>query len=153
MGANLRACGNTTRVDSRHERVGLTVAAKRKPAFKRGGLHRLVCPCCPTYGYYTVAMLEDAGLPVCWREGCGETLQPERLELALLIGADDAPVMRAYASKVNSVMHGQASHVQRGRDVESPEWRALEAISAEQRKISRARRLSALAPAPEPMPF
>lgn len=121
--------------------------------FKRSGLHRLTCEACPTYGYFTVATLEDAGLPTCWREGCGATLQPERIELALLIGADDAPVMSAYRAKVGSVAHGQASHYAKGRALESPEFRAVESISREQRKAARARRIAAILPTPEPMPF
>ncbi len=121
--------------------------------FKRGGLHRLTCTHCPTYAYMTVAMLEDAGLPRCWRDGCAGTLQPDRVELALLIGAEDAPVMSAYRAKVSSVAHGQASHYMRGRAVESPEFRAVESISREQRQEARKRRLAALLPTPEPMPF
>jgi hypothetical protein len=35
------------------------MAAKPRP-FKRAGLHRLECPDCPCYGYFTVAMLEAA---------------------------------------------------------------------------------------------
>lgn len=118
--------------------------------FKRGGLHRLECASCPTYGYYTVAMIEDAGLPVCWREGCGDTLQPARIELALLLGADKAPVMAEYSAKVNSVARGQVSHVARGREVESPEFRALfgskdePGLIEQQRELARARRMAGL---------
>lgn len=121
--------------------------------FKRTGLHRLTCTACPTYGYFTVAMLEQAGLPRCWRDGCGETLMPDRIEVALLLGVDDAPVMAAYRAKVGSVAHGQASHYAKGRELESPEFRAIESISREQRKAARERRIAAILPTPEPLPF
>src|SRR4051812_13276207 len=64
--------------------------------FKRSGLHRLSCPSCPTYAYLTVATLEDAGMPRCWREGCGDTLEPERLELAILLKLEDHPLVQAW---------------------------------------------------------
>lgn len=121
--------------------------------FKRTGLHRLECPVCSCYGYFTVAMLEDVGLPRCFRDGCGETLQPARIELALMLGAEDAPIYHAYAAKVGSVAHGQASHYMKGRECESPEYRAIESISREQRKAARQRRIAAILPVPEPMPF
>ena len=121
--------------------------------FKRTGLHRLECPTCPCYGYFTVAMLEAAGqLPSCFTRGCGERLQPARIELALMLGAmaADAPVMVAYERKVHSVAHGQAWS-RKGQA--SPEMRAAEIIAAEQRKAARQRRIQALMPTPDPMPF
>jgi hypothetical protein len=96
---------------------------------------------CDGYVYGTVADLEK-GLPAC---RCGETFQPQRLELAMLLEADDAPVMRAYVSKVSSVAHGQAWTGRSG--LAQPEQRAYEEISREQRKAARGRRLSALADA------
>jgi hypothetical protein len=91
--------------------------------FSRKGLHKLECAGCDGYAYYTIATLERRGLPRCgW---CEETMQPTVLELALEIGADDAPVMQAYRAKVNSVAKGQASHYSKGADLESPEFRAL----------------------------
>jgi hypothetical protein len=62
------------------------MAAKPRP-FKRAGLHRLECPDCPCYGYFTVAMLEAAGeLPACFAVGCGARMMPTELELAVLLG-------------------------------------------------------------------
>jgi hypothetical protein len=117
-------------------------------AFKRTGLHRLNCPVCAGYTYSTVANLETVGLPRC---ACGETFQPERLELAMMLGADDSPVMAAYERKVSSVAHGQAWTGRSGLD--DPSQRAYAEISREQRKASRERRLMALMPAAEPMAF
>lgn len=131
--------------------------------FKRGGLHKIACPDCSCYGYFTIAMLEEAGLPACFRQGCGATMQPERIEAALLLGADDAPIMSAYMAKVSSVAHGQASHYMKGRELESPEFRALfgdpkdvkryPGLIREQRAESRRRRIAAILPTPEPMAF
>jgi hypothetical protein len=120
------------------------VAAK----FKRTGLHRLDCPMCPGYAYGTVANLESVGLPVC---ACGERMQPARIELALMLEADDAPVMTAYRSKVSSVAHGQAWTGRGG--LEQPEQRAVDHIAREQRHAARQRRIAALMPVAQPMPF
>jgi hypothetical protein len=128
---------------------------KRRPAgkpdgaspFKRAGLHKLTCPECPGYAYVTVAMLETIGYPVC---PCGRDLEPERLELALLLGRDDLPIVRAYADKCSSVAHGQAHTGRDASTLESPEFRALYGNDREpgllelQRRDARARRLSAL---------
>jgi hypothetical protein len=131
--------------------------------FKRSGLHRLECPMCSCYGYFTVAMLEDVGLPECFRKGCGETMQPAKIELAMMLGADDAPIMHEYEAKVQSVAKGQAPHYAKGRELESPEFRALygnpkdrkrePGLIAIQRSNARQRRIMALMPAPEPMAF
>jgi hypothetical protein len=118
--------------------------------FKRSGLHRLECESCDGYGYFTVAQLEAKGMPACW---CGERLVPQRVELALMLGVEDAPIMAAYRAKVSSVAHGQASHYAKGRELESPEFRAVESISRDQRRAARARRIAAILPTPEPMPF
>jgi hypothetical protein len=90
--------------------------------FSRKGLHRLECPMCPCYGYFTVAMLEAAGeLPRCFARGCGETLQPTELELAMLLDAEDSRPMVEYRRECNSVAKGQASHYMLGHKCEAPE--------------------------------
>jgi hypothetical protein len=90
--------------------------------FTRKGLHKLECGQCDRFAYFTIATLESAGLPRCgWCEG--ETMQPTVLELALELGAEDAPVYRAYQDKVNSVAKGQAWNG--GSGYESPEFRAI----------------------------
>lgn len=120
--------------------------------FKRTGLHRLECPVCPCYGYFTVAMLEAAGeLPSCFSRGCGETMVPARIELALMLDCDDAPVMLAYRAKCSSVAHGQAWTGKSG--LAQPEQRAFESISRDQRVAARQRRIAALLPTPEVLPF
>lgn len=117
--------------------------------FKRSGTHPLECEQCDAYVYATVASLEAHGMPIC---GCGGTFQPRRLELALMLGLEDLPIVRAYGAKIASVMHGQAPMVQRGQSdhLESPEFRALYGSDKEmglleqQREQARARRLAAL---------
>lgn len=92
--------------------------------FSRKGLHKLECAMCDGFGYFTIATLEAKGLPKCgWCEA--ETMQPTVLELAIELGADDAPVMSAYQAKVNSVAKGQAWTGGDASGYESPEFRAL----------------------------
>src|SRR3954452_5056940 len=100
--------------------------AKPRP-FKRAGLHRLECPDCPCYGYFTVAALEAAGgLPACFVLGCGARMMPTELELAMLLEVD-APVVHAYTVECESIAHGQAGAVgyghgrNAGRVLETPE--------------------------------
>jgi hypothetical protein len=126
---------------------------KRTPrSFKRGGLHKLAC-FCGNYTYGTVAALERYGLPTC---GCGERLEPERLELALLLDLD-LPVVREYRRRAHRKTMAQSAHARRpcadSSGFASMEMRALAEISAEQRAQARARRLNALLPAAEPLPF
>lgn len=63
------------------------MARKNKtPApFTRKGLHRVVCDECQGFGYFTIAQLEQRGMPACW---CGERMRPERYELAAALGMD-----------------------------------------------------------------
>jgi hypothetical protein len=126
--------------------------------FKRSGLHRLNCPACSGYTYSTVASLETVGFPRC---ACGEQFEPERVELALLLGRDDLPVVRALFDRTENKEDSQLRSVGR-RGVEARlragvlnnmSVRALDEIRAEQAGIARRRRLAALVPAPEPMPF
>jgi hypothetical protein len=131
----------------------------RPRAFKRGGLHRLECPDCPCYGYFTVAALEAAGgLPACFVLGCGAQMMPTELELAMLLGAD-CPVVRAYESECQSIAHGQAFAVghghgrNAGRTLETPELKAAERVAKRRRDAALSNRLQALKPAAAPMAF
>jgi hypothetical protein len=122
--------------------------------FSRKGLHRLECPACPGYAYSTVACLETVGQPSC---PCGETLQPTELELAFILGAEDSRPMVEYLRKCNSVAKGQAgpgsAHLADTSHYESPEEQAAKFVEKSRRQSARARRLAALLPAPQPMPF
>lgn len=126
--------------------------ARKSSPFKRTGLHRLECVSCAGYAYSTVAQLETVGLPSC---ACGADFTPDRLELAMLLGLYDAPVALEYAAKVRSVEHGQAApgrarpHV-RFRD---PTLLAAEHVERNRATMARQRRLGAIAPTPDPMPF
>lgn len=121
--------------------------------FKRSGLHRLECQNCPGYAYLTVACLETVGLPVC---ACGGRLVPERLELALMLGVD-APIVAEYQRRTARKESGQypASRrpCQASGALADMGARAAAEIVAEQRQESRQRRLSALMPTPEALPF
>jgi hypothetical protein len=129
--------------------------------FKRGGLHRLECASCPTYGYYTVAMLEDAGLPVCWRRGCGDTLMPTEVELALMMDLDDSPLVVAWRemthgkelSQQRSVGWERAAERRAAGTLNRMDAKALDEMRAERSRAARARRLNALMPVAEPMAF
>jgi hypothetical protein len=135
------------------------MAAKPRP-FKRAGLHRLECPDCPCYGYFTVAMLEAAGgLPACFAVGCGARMMPTELELAVLLDVD-APVVREYESECGRIAHGQAWSAGNGRgigqamrELEAPEMKAAARLAARRRDVARSNRLRAIAPVPTPMPF
>ena len=125
--------------------------SKAPKPFSRQGLHRLECDC-GAYTYATVANLEAHGLPLC---RCGGEHLPDRLELAQLLGLEDAPVVLEYERACNSVSHGQAGP---GRHRIMPNFRAPELIASERVERNRAtaarkRRLNALKPALEPMPF
>jgi hypothetical protein len=111
---------------------------------KRQGLQKLVCVECDARCYMTLSTVR-AGLPAC---ACGGGFTPEDLELAMEILPADRleanPAYREYVRQASSVMHGQASHVQRGRKVRQPEQVAFERLEAERRASARARRLSGL---------
>jgi hypothetical protein len=92
--------------------------------FKRSGLRRLNCPACSRF-------------------------EPERVELALLLGRDDLPVVRALFDRTENKEEARL----RAGVLNNMSVRALDEIRAEQAGIARRRRLAALVPAPEPMPF
>lgn len=133
------------------------MSVQPKP-LKRTGLHRCSCPHgCDTFAYMTVSAIERGPLPLCGE--CGARLLPDHPELAAkVLGPDDwashpwlAEFMRACAS----VDHGQASHVQRGRNVKPRDELAYSRVMDIMRAESRARQLAGLRRpvAPEPMPF
>jgi hypothetical protein len=137
------------------------MAAKAKP-FSRKGLHRLECPACSCYGYFTVAMLESAGeLPECFARGCGETMMPAELELARILGLDEAPVVQAWVDLARRKEMGQKPaqiRASRGKPGELANmWdRAaaeLESARREQARNRRGRRWQAPAATVEAMPF
>lgn len=141
-------------------RTNREAKAERKP-FSRKGLHRLECGSCDGFLYATIATLEARGLPRCgW---CQDTMHPTMLEVALMIGDDNAPAMSAYREKVSSVAHGQAHTGRDPKSMESPEFRALfgdvkrpdrdPGLIAQQRADMRRRKIAALLPTPAPMPF
>lgn len=117
--------------------------------FKRGGLHRLECDC-SNYTYATVAALETHGRPVC---PCGETFTPERLELCMLLGLETADAVLEYERELSSVTHGQAP-VGRSRGIDyKAEPIALERVERRRSQLALKRRLTAIAPVAEPLPF
>ena len=84
---------------------------------------------------------------------CGETFVPERLELAMLLGLEDAPAVAEYRAELSSVMHGQA-RVGRGNGQDyAAEPVALERVERRRRELALKRRLAAIMPTPEPLPF
>lgn len=128
--------------------------SKAKPTWKRSGLHRLECVNCPGYVYATVAMLETHGLPSC---PCGGRLVPERLELALLLGVQDAPIVADYrartAAKERAQMPAAKRPCQASESLNDMGARAAAEIQLEQRLQSRQRRMAAILPTPEALPF
>lgn len=123
--------------------------------FRRAGLHRLECPLCPCYGYFTVAMLERAEqLPACFTRGCAGQLLPVEVELAELLGLEDCAAVDEYRREVESIWHGQESHAHRlDRNLRDPHDLAMSRIVKRRRDDARKRRVTALKPATEPMPF
>lgn len=128
------------------------MAAKRRRGpgpFSRQGLHRLECDC-GAYVYATVSGLETHGIPQC---ECGARFTPERVELAMLLGLEDAPAVVEYQRVLSSVMRGQA-RVGRGNGTDyRPEPVALARVESERRALARQRRVSAILPTPEALPF
>jgi hypothetical protein len=122
-------------------------------AFKRAGLHPLDCPSatCHGYVYATVAQLEALGLPCC---PCGTAYVPREVELAELLGLEDCAAVDEYRREIESVWHGQEAHASRlGRTLRDPHELAMSRIVKRRRDDARRRRVSALLPTPEPMPF
>lgn len=126
---------------------------------KRSGLHRLECAMCATYVYATVAQLEQHGMPLC--PVCQQAFEPERIELALMLGRDDAPVVVAWRDLTQAKMMSQdrslghqevLARISAGT-LNRMDARALDEIREAQRKASRARRIAAIMPVPEPLPF
>lgn len=116
-------------------------------------MHRLNCTGCDAYVYATVAMLEKHGCPVC---ACGQPFTPERLELALTIGVDH-PAAAELEARTYRKVRAQQPHARfNGSQLASTDelqLRALLEISAEQRQTARERRLRAIQPTPDDIPF
>jgi hypothetical protein len=73
---------------------------------------------------------------------------PEDLEVAALVmprgELEEVPAWREYVRECSSVLHGQASHVQRGRQVRPAEMVAAERVARQAKHAARERRLSGL---------
>lgn len=134
--------------------------------FSRKGLHRLECGMCPCYGYFTVAMLEQLGeAPDCLARECIGRLEPTELDLAFMLGLDDAAVVvrwrelthNSELSQLRSVRGTQRAAERRSLGTLNPmDVKAADEIRQERRENARAARLAALRPAPrvpDPMPF
>lgn len=122
-------------------------------SFKRAGLHPLDCPsaACQGYVYATVAQLQALGLPCC---PCGTVYVPREVELAEMLGLEDCAAVDEYRREMESVWRGQESHASRlDRTLRDPHTVAMERITSRRRSDARKRRVSALLPTPEPMPF
>ena len=124
----------------------------------RQGLKRLECPegCGPIL-YATLAQLERYGLP---NGPCGHRMVPEDLEVAAHIldrsELASPPAWREFEREASSILHGQASHVQRGRDVMPAETLAAQRVRDATRAVAHARRISGLVNvgvSADPMPF
>lgn len=115
----------------------------------RRGVHRLECGCGATL-YSTVPNLERHGIPAC---ACGGTFAPESVELAEALGVRDCAAVAEYVAELRKVQHGQAPHGLKGRALRPAESVAFERVERRRRELARERRLMALRPAPEPMPF
>lgn len=104
------------------------------------------------------------GLPGCC---CGGLLVPAALEDAFLAAesghlSDDQlaahPEHDEWRKSLSSIMHGQASHIGRGRDVQQPEGLAWARLLVNRQAEARAARLRALSDhsfgsPDEPIPF
>jgi hypothetical protein len=126
--------------------------------FKRAGLHKLECGC-GNYTYSAVAALERYGLPDC---RCGQPFEPTELELAFMLGLDNADVVREYQRRTVGSEMAQARGVgswQRTSErlaagtLRPMSVKTAEAMRAERRDRARSNRLQAIRPAAEPMPF
>jgi hypothetical protein len=92
-----------------------------------------------------------AGLPLC---RCGDSFVPAEVELAELLGLEDCAAVDEYRRMVESIWHGQESHAHRlDRTLREPHDLAMSRIVKRRRDDARKRRVSALLPTPEPMPF
>lgn len=126
--------------------------------FKRAGLHRVECSC-GNYTYSTVAALERYGLLTC---PCGDRFEPTELEVAFILGLDDATVVREYQRRTAGSEMAQARGVgswQRAAErvtagtLQPMSVKTATDMRAERRARARSNRLSAIRPAAAPMPF
>lgn len=115
----------------------------------RRGLRRLECADCGAVIYLTFAQAERFGLPTC---ACGGSFAPDDLELAVALGLD-SPAVAEYERELSRVLHGQASHGLRGRELRPAESIAAERVECARRELAAQNRLNALRPAVAAMPF
>jgi hypothetical protein len=123
--------------------------------WKRAGLHKLACHDCGAYAYATVAQLERFGLVAC--PGCGDRMVPDELELALLLGLDDLPIVREFeriaankeASQRRSLGWNEAAERHSAGTLASMEQAAADEMRRQRRETCRSNRLRALQPVAE----
>jgi hypothetical protein len=136
------------------------MAASRKPRpFTRAGLHKVACHDCGHYTYEAVAQLERRGLLPC--PDCGVRMVPDELELALLLGLEDLPIVREWqriaankeASQRRSLGWNEAAARHSAGTLASMEQAAADEMRADRRARCRSNRLQALLPVAEPLPF
>lgn len=133
--------------------------APSKTRNPRRGLQKLACDACGTSVYATWSAVENGPRPVCG--GCLEPFIPEHPELAAAVCSpaelESHPWHVEFRRQASSVMHGQASHVQRGRAVRSPDVIAWERVERARREAAREAQLAPLqaraAAAAEEIPF
>jgi hypothetical protein len=122
---------------------------KATPRNLRRGLRRLECADCTASIYASFSQLEQHGIPTC---ACGGRFVPDDLELALALGVD-APAVAEYERELSRILHGQASHGLRGRELRPAESIAAERVERSRRELAAQNRLNALRPAVAAMPF
>lgn len=120
-------------------------AAWREP--RRTGTERVMCLQGCSAVHMTTASIRRDPLPMCG--GCGSRMWPEHPQLAEEVMPAELwpshPWLAELERKTDSVARGQASHVQRGRQVEHAETVAADHIAKAWRAATRARRRSGLA--------
>ena len=142
----------------------MSAKSKRSGAtapLRRTGLQRLSCPeGCETFAYLTVAAIERGRLPLC--PDCAGRLLPDHPELAAkVLGPEEwdrHPWLAEFVRQCASIDHGQAAHIQRGRNVQQRDTLAAERVAEMLRAEYRARQLAGLvqfarAQEPEEVPF
>jgi hypothetical protein len=78
---------------------------------------------------------------------------PESVELAYALGVTDCDAVAEYVAELRRVQHGQAPHGLKGRTLQPAESVAFQRVESRRREMAKKRRLSALKPAADPIPF
>lgn len=113
---------------------------------------------CPDCGYVvrTSRKMIARGFPGC---PCGGRLMPWDLDdvLEFMDGPEleAHPVYRAYLAEASSIMHGQAwrGGLHASCNFADPDSKAMDRVYQQQRVSASERRLQAILPAPEALPF